>query len=103
MSTTTEKKYELITDWLPVEYKEITGDMKEYTDEEDYIQPCFTYEDETYWLSDFIRCHNNSWSGMEDAPDYIHGYHQSMYWKPLFIEVDDVGETVRLYRYCNAQ
>ena len=89
--------FKRISDWLPVDYEEITEDMKEYTSEEDYWQPCFKWKGETLWASDFIRCHNNGWSGMEDAPDYIHGYQKDTYYYPLFIEIDDYGECVRLY------
>lgn len=92
-----EMKFKRMSDWLPVDYEEITEDMKEYTGEEDYWQPCFKWKDETHWLSDFIRCHHNLWSGMDGVPDYIHGYQGNTYWNPLFIEVDDSGEGVRLY------
>lgn len=85
-------------DWLPIDYREITEDMKEYTDKEDYWQPGFEWGGEFRFLSDFIRVHNNSWSGI-DAPEYIHGYDATDIFHPLFIEIDNMGEQVRVYEH----
>lgn len=90
------KMYERISDWLEVQYREITEDMKEYTDEEDYWQPGFEFEGGFYYLSDFVRAHNNPWGNIT-APDYIHGYDGTDWFNPMFIEIDDGGEAVRLY------
>ena len=92
------KQFERISGWLEIEYKEITEDMKEYADEEDYIQACFEYEGGVHYLSDFVRCHNNPWGGI-DSPDYIHGYDSTNIYNPLFVEISDSGEAVRLYEY----
>ena len=91
--------YKLLSeDWLEIEYREITEDMKEYTDEDDYWQPGFELNGEFRFLSDFIRVHNNPWSGI-DAPDYIHGYDSTNIFHPLFIEINDCGEAVRVYEH----
>lgn len=90
------KKYEKISDWLEIQYREITEDMKEYTDEEDYWQPGFEFEGGFHYLSDFVRVHNNSWANI-DAPDYIHGYDSTNYYNPLHIEISNSGDAVRLY------
>lgn len=91
-------KFKLISDWLEIEYREITEDMKAYTKEEDYWQPGFEYEGNFNYLSDFIRCHNNPWSGI-DCPDYIHGYDSTDIYRPLFVEISDSGDAVRLYKH----
>jgi len=90
--------YALISDWLEVEYREITDEIKEYTDEEDYIQPGFEWDNEFRFLSDFVRAHNNPWGNI-DAPDYIHGYDATNICRPLFIEINNSGDEVRLYEY----
>lgn len=92
------KQFERISGWLEIVYREITDEMKEYTSEEDWYQAGFEYEGGFHWLSDFIRCHNNSWSGI-DAPNYIHGYDSTNIYNPLFVEINDSGEAVRLYEY----
>lgn len=94
------KAYERISDWLEIQYREITEDMKEYTDEENYWQPGFEWDGEFRFLSDFIRTHNNAWSGIK-TPAYIHGYDGTEYFHPLYIEIDEGGESVRLYKSVN--
>ena len=85
------------TDWIEIKTLETTEDMKGYTTcEEDWIQPAFYYNGNIYWLSDFYRCHGNPW-GDVDVPDYIHGYEQSNYFNPLFIQIDRAGEFVKIY------
>ena len=91
-------EFELISDWLEIEYKEITDEMKEYTNEEDWIQAGFYYKGEFHWLSDFVRAHNNPWSGI-NVPDYIHGYDATNIFMPLFVEISDCGDAVRLYNH----
>ena len=46
-------EFELISDWLEIEYKEITDEMKEYTNEEDWIQAGFYYKGAA---PDFFEC-----------------------------------------------
>ena len=90
--------YKEVSDWLEIDYREITEDMKEYTDEEDYWQPGFEWDGEFRFLSDFIRAHNNPWGNI-DAPDYIHGYDSTNIFRPLFIEISNSGDAVRLYEH----
>lgn len=94
-------EFEKISDWLEIKYKEITDEMKEYyTNEEDWIQGGFECEGDFYWLSDFVRCHNNPWGNI-DCPEYIHGYDATNIFRPLFVEISDSGDTVRLYKHVN--
>lgn len=96
-----KEEFERKSDWLDVEYEEITDEMKEYTEcEEDWWQPCFEYNGKRYWLSDFIRTHNNPCGGMK-TPDYIHGYYSKDYYNPIFIEIHDTGDAVRVYEKVN--
>lgn len=65
------------------------------SEEGDFV-PAFDWNGETYYLDDFIRCHNNPW-GEIDCPDYIHAYDSTNYYNPIFIGVDDSGEYVDIY------
>lgn len=83
------EKYKLVSEeWLEVEYKEcgVSEDL----------EPYFTYDGIDYFLSDFVRTHNNPWGNM-DTPDYIHAYDCTNYFNPYFIEIADSGDCVRLY------
>lgn len=87
---------EPISDWIEVVYHEIPDEMKEYTHEEDWWQPCFDFNEKRYWLSEFTRCHNNPWGNL-NVPDYIHGYETMNYFDPLFISINDSSEFVKVY------
>lgn len=90
---TTEIEYICLTDWLEIQYKEADEGLKEYLEPEDYIQPYVEFESKTYWLTDFIKTHNNPWI-TDNYPDYIHGYDI----RPIFIEISDSGDCARLYK-----
>ena len=96
-----KEEFKRMSDWLDIEHEEITDEMKEYTEcKEDWWQPCFEYNGKRYWLSDFIRTHNNPCGGMK-TPDYIHGYYWKDYYNPIFIEIHDSGDAVRVYEKVN--
>ncbi len=58
----------------------------------------FRHKGRTYYLHNFVRCRNNSWgSDMSDVPEHIHGYDATGYYNPLFIEIENGGEMVRLW------
>lgn len=65
-------------------------------DGDDFVAS-FLWDDKRYYLCDFIRTHNNPWSGEMDVPDYIHGYESNNYWNPLFVELIE-DSYVNLYR-----
>ena len=91
------REFVLLSDWIDIEIAEIPDEMKECVkNKDDYIQPCFKFEGITYWLSNFYRCHNNSWGNI-DVPDYINGVDMENYYNPYYIEIDPVGEHVRIY------
>lgn len=92
------KRFEAVSGWLKIQYREITEDMREYMDDKESIQPGFEFEGGFHYLSDFVRTHNNSWGGL-DVPDYIHGYDATNIFNPLFIEIDEGGEAVRVYEH----
>ena len=79
-------------EWIPVEYME---DVEEQN-EEDRIKPGFKWKGDNYFLSEFIRCHNNPWGNM-DVPDNIHGYEAGSYF-PLFVELSDDSRYVNIYK-----
>jgi hypothetical protein len=97
----TEIEYICLTDWLEIQYKEVTEDMKEHLDPEDWISPCVEFENETYWLCDFVRTHNNPWGNIAcpDCPEYIHGHDSTNIFNPMFIEIADSGDCARLYKH----
>jgi len=92
------KRFEAVSGWLEIQYREITEEMREYMDDEESIQPGFEFEGGFHYLSDFVRTHNNPWGGL-DVPDYIHGYDATNIYNPLFIEIDNGGEAVRVYEH----
>ena len=63
----------------------------EANEDNDDIMEYFMWGGEKHYLCDFIRTHNNPWTGKMDVPDYIHGYEADNYWNPLFVELLDDG------------
>lgn len=53
-----------------------------------------------YYLSEFIRCHNNPWI-TDNFPEYIHAYHEDYIWNPLYIELID-DEHINIYEEVEA-
>ena len=85
------------SEWIEIEYREIPDEMKEYVkNEEDWWRPCFYYNEEYWWLSNFLLCHGSPW-GEVDVPDYIHGYDSNNYYNPIYIQVSESGEFVKIY------
>lgn len=82
--------YEVL-ETVPVEYVE-----GEHDSEKDF-KPSFWYNNQRYYLDNFIKCHNNPWCS-DVFPSFIHGYESDNYYNPLFIGLDDSGETVTVYR-----
>ena len=78
-------------DPIEIEYVE-----DEHEAENDY-KPSFWFYNRRYFLDNFIRTHNNPWSGgFTECPEYIHGYEADNYFNPLFIEIVG-GEAVNVY------
>ena len=81
--------YEKVAENLEIVYIEREG--------VDDLEPAFMYNDKWYYLSDFIRTHNNPWTAGTHFPDYIHAYEANDYYNPLFIEL--IGdEAVNVYQ-----
>lgn len=60
------------------------------------FEPSFWWWNRRYYLSDFIRCHNNPWLG-ENYPAEIHAVECGNYYNPLFISLTEDGEGVYIY------
>lgn len=84
--------YKKESDWIEIEYVE-----DEHEEENDF-KPSFWFENKRHFLDNFLRTHNNPWGGISDCPDYIHGYEADNYWNPIFIEIANSGDAVRVYR-----
>lgn len=94
-----EVTYNRITSWLPVQYRDLDPQDYDYLPEEDRESvPGFFYHKEFHPLCDFVRCHNNGWV-TDRFPEHIHGFNSDNIWNPLYIELDECGEAVRLYRH----
>lgn len=87
-------------------FKKLNDEMIEIEyipDEHGYrdCEPSFWFENERWYLSDFIRVHNNPWLSLEEFPEYIHGMLNDgtwrMYESPLFVELCDDGEHLNVY------
>lgn len=79
--------FQIISDWIEIDYVE---------DGQESNRPSFVFEGNRHFLDMFIKCHI-PWCNM-NVPEYIHAYEAGNYYKPLFIEISDNGEEVRLYR-----
>ncbi len=79
----------------PIEIEYVEDEHDETRD----FQPSFWWWNERHYLDNFIRVHNNPhMGGIQDAPEYIHGYEADNYYNPLFIElIEDVA--VNVYEY----
>lgn len=94
--------FKQVSDWIEIEYVE-----DEHEEANDFkasfwynFKASFWYNNRRYFLENFIRCHNNPWGGM-NVPDYIHGYESGEYYRPLFIELSNDGEMVKVYMEVN--
>ena len=66
--------------------------------------PYFRHGGRRYYLKDFMRsnypsCEPTEIISRDGERVNLHGYEAENYYKPLFIELDDAGESVRVYRY----
>lgn len=76
---------------LTIEY------IEDKHDETRDFQASFWFENRRYYLSDFIRCHNNPWIS-DNYPEYIHAFEADNYINPLYISVDESGDFLDVYR-----
>ena len=68
--------------------------------------PFFIFQGRRYYLDNFLRT-SNAWTGTASeeitANDgekiRLAGYQAETFYKPLFIEIDEGGEAVRVYQY----
>ena len=80
----------------PIEIEYVEDEHEESRD----FEPSFWWWNKRYFLSDFLRCHNNPWLGGE-FPEYIHGMQNDgssdSYRCPMFIEL--IGDSaVNIYK-----
>ena len=91
---------------LSNEFYLILADMQ--TDELSLLKegnPYFTHKGKRYHLGNvnttcpiILRCRNNMWSAFnnDELPSHIHGYSSESY-NPIFVEISDCGDSVRVY------
>lgn len=53
--------------------------------------PYFKWKNKRKHLNNFVKAHNNPWTGNLNLPDFIHGY-----WTTFYIEIIN-NETINLY------
>ena len=80
----------------PIEIERVEDEHEESRD----FDPSFWFYNKRYYLSDFIRVHDNPWmtfgGALDEWPEYIHGVQSDEYYHPLFIEL--IGdEAVNVY------
>lgn len=73
---------------------EIESVIDEHDENMDY-EPSFWWNNRRYYLTNFIRCHNNPWI-YDDFPPYIHAYESDNYYSPLYIELLD-DSSINIY------
>lgn len=88
----TMKHFKKLSDWIDIEYIEIEKESKAY------MRPVFNYNGQPYHVADFTKIHNNPWFGSDEGfPEFITGVERDTTGKPLFIEIDESGNRVRMY------
>ena len=86
-----EYEFKLKSDWIEIEH------VPDEHEEKNNFKPSFWYWNRRYFLEDFVRVHNNPWIRCSEFPDYIHGMESDQYVNPLFIEISEAGDAVRVY------
>ena len=91
-------EFKRVSRWIQVKYTIKDGN------------PYFEFRKQRYHLGNvktncpiILRCRNNMWSAFnnEELPNYIHGYSSESY-NPIFVEISDSGEAVRIYEHINS-
>lgn len=86
------KQFKQVSDWIKIDRVDEDVPMS------DYMRPVFEFENQIYHICDFTKIHNNPWFGSDkDFPDLITGVERDSNGEPLFIEISDDGEQVRVY------
>lgn len=63
-------------------------------------RPYFRHNNRRYYLDNFMRIdHGTEIEAADGEKVTLHGYEADQYYKPLFIELDEAGESCRVYRY----
>lgn len=88
-----KEKYTRVSRWIKINYTP--------TEES---RPFFRHNNKRYYFDDIIRSNYPGTAPTEvRATDgetvLLSGHESTTYYKPLFVELDDGGEAVRLYRY----
>lgn len=83
--------YKMVSDWIEIEHVE-----DEHEESNDF-KASFWYNNHRYFMEDFLKAHDNAWGSIPDAPEYIHAYESNEYYNPLFIELSESGDAVRVY------
>ena len=78
----------------PIEVEYVVDEHDENRD----FEASFWCNNRRYYISDFIRVHENPWI-YDDFPEYIHAYEAENYYKPLYIELLDDNEHVNAYEW----
>ena len=91
--------YTRVSRWIKINYTIPRRD-------EDESKPFFRHDGKRCFLDDFLRT-GSPWSAgitseitaADGEAVNLAGYEADVYYKPLFVEIDEGGEAVRLYRY----
>ena len=100
------RKYERVSRWIKVYYDYITkrhslADYADFYDSEDGkgLLNWFQYNGKKYAVGQFLKLAYPYFYKNEDGKiSFLCGYDCENYYNPLLIEIDDDGESVRLYR-----
>lgn len=88
-----KEKYTRVSRWIKIDYTPTEA-----------ARPFFRHANKRYYFDDIMRVNYPGTTPTEiKAEDgetvLLSGYDSTTYYKPLFVELDDGGESVRLYRY----
>lgn len=86
--------FKLVSDWIDIEWI----NSKDENDNP-HLTPTFTFENNTYCISAFMRTHDNPWIGNNIYPEYIHAFNPNPRDESEHIFIELNGDTqVRVYQ-----
>ena len=92
------RQFRRVSRWIKVNYKTVTSRhrLAEYADGDELIY--FRHGGREYALGQFMRLTAPEFFENEDGKkSFLSGYDCTQYYKPYLIEIEDGGESVRLF------
>lgn len=85
-------QFNALSDWLP-----LVDVQPDSTLEDSDCDFGFVFNGSKYFLSNFARVHDSAWIDDTNYPDYIHGIEEGQLNDPLFIQLNEARDQVKVY------